>query len=320
MRRLDPWHGLEPDVAIRADIQGRFDFFWVVLDTGMPGLMLRLPRSPDPLPRLPKLKNLIVSFRAVSGGSAFVIALKEKSQLEIFETLCRDVITSGEMGLDRDDALTRAMQRTRRWYHLLRGGKSRGLSVEEQRGLVGELAFLRDLARELGPATAIEAWTGPTGSSKDFELIGTCVEVKTQRVASKPFVVISSVDQLADVEGSVLCLRVINVASAVLPRGENLHDHVHNTASFFEELGDLVETWEEKLYSTGYDPDNVYDDRRWILGTATNYEVKSGFPRILSPLTAGIEHVRYSISLDECDAFKMDSELIDAIRKGLEHE
>ena len=41
--------------------------------------------------------------------------------------------------------------------------------------------------------TAIEAWTGPTGASKDFELIGTCVEVKTQRVAAKPFVAISSV-------------------------------------------------------------------------------------------------------------------------------
>ena len=279
-----------------------------------------LPSLPKPLQRLPKLKNLVASFRPVLGGTAFVLGLKERSQVEIFETLCRDVVEAGEAGTDRDEALSRALQRTRRWYHLLRGGKTNGLSVEEQRGLVGELAFLRDLVSAFGPDTAIEAWTGPTGSAKDFELIGSCVEVKARRVAAKPFVAISSEDQLADVEGSRLCLRVVNVASAVLPEGQSLHDHVRMTAEMFEEDGAAFEAWEETLYSTGYDPENSYDDRRWLLGAATDYEVKEGFPRISAPLAPGVENVRYSIALDACEPFKLEGDLIDVIRKGIENE
>ena len=320
MKPRDSWERLGSDEAKRVDVAGRFDFFWVVLEAGMPGLMLRLPGLPQPLPRLPKLKNLVASFRPVSGGAAFVLGLKERSQVEIFETLCRDVVEAGEAGADCNEALSRALQRTRRWYHLLRGGKANGLSVEEQRGLVGELAFLRELVSDFGPETAIDAWTGPTGSSKDFEIIGSCVEVKARRVAAKPFVTISSEDQLADVENSRLCLRVVNIASAVLPEDQSLHDHVRKTAELFEAEGGAFEAWEETLYSTGYDPENDYDDRHWLLGTASDYEVKDDFPRISSPLASGVENVRYSIALDACDPFKLKGELIDLIRKGLEHE
>lgn len=320
LKPRDPWERLDPDEARRVNVEGRFDFFWVVLEAGMPGLMLKLPGLPRPLPRLPKLKNLVASFRPVSGGSTFVLGLKERSQVEIFETLCRDVVAAGETGTDRDESLSRTLQRTRRWYHLLRGGKTNGLSVEEQRGLVGELAFLRGLVSAFGPETAIEAWTGPTGSAKDFELIGSCVEVKARRVAAKPFVAISSEDQLADVEGSRLCLRVLNVASAILPEGQSLHDHVRMTEEMFEEDGTAFEAWEDTLYSTGYDPENDYDDRRWLLGATTDFEVTEGFPRISAPLSPGVENVRYAIALDACEPFKLEGDLIDVIRKGLEHE
>lgn len=320
MKPLDPWEKLEAGDAKRVNVKGQFDFFWIVLESDTPGLMLRLPGPPRPLPRLPKLKNLIASFRPVSGGSAFVLALKERSQVEIFETLCRDVVEAGEAGVNCNEALSRALQRTRRWYHLLRGGKTIGLSIEEQRGLVGELAFLRELASALGPETAIEAWTGPTGSAKDFELIGSCIEVKTRRVAAKPFVSISSEDQLADVEGSRLYLRVVNTSSAVLPEGESLHDLVQMTSKLFEQEGNAFCAWEEALYSTGYDPENDYEERRWLQGTATDYEVTGGFPRISPPLTNGVEKVRYSISLDACEAFKLHDDLINLIRKALGHE
>lgn len=313
----DPWVKLDPDDARRVNLGGHHDFFWVVLEAGMPGLMLKLPSLPQPVPRLPKLKNLVVSFRPVAGGSAFVIGLKERSQAEIFETLCRDVVAAGEAGEDRDDALSRAIRRTRRWHHLLRGGRPGGLSVEEQRGLVGELAFLRELVKGLGPETAIEAWIGPMGSAKDFELIGSCIEVKARRIAAKPFVTISSADQLADVEGSRLFLRVANVASAILPEGHDLHDHVRMSAELFEEAGDAYDAWEDALFSTGYDPANEYDGRRWQLGSTTNYEIVEGFPRIASPLPAGIEGVRYALSLDACASFECEADLVESIREGL---
>ena len=62
----------------------------------MLGLMLRLPDLPNPLPRLPKLKNILTSFRTAGDGKAFVPGLKERNQSEIFETLCVDVIECAE--------------------------------------------------------------------------------------------------------------------------------------------------------------------------------------------------------------------------------
>ena len=313
----NPWERLGPDDARRVNSDGHFDFFWIALENRMPGLMFRLPAIPQPVPRLPKLRNLVISFRPAADGWAFVLGLKERSQLEIFETLCRDVVDAGEAGVDRDDALSRAIRRTLRWHHLLRGGRPGGLSVEEQRGLVAELAFVRELVAGFGPETAIEAWTGPTGSSKDFELIGSCVEVKAHRVAAKPFVLISSEDQLADVEGAKLFLRVVNVASAVLPDGSSLHDHVRMTADLFELAGDVVEAWETALGSVGYDPENDYENRRWKLGTTTNYRIVHGFPRISSPLPVGVANVRYALSLDACAPFELEADLIATIRSGL---
>jgi len=314
--RPDPWIKLKSDEARRVDSRGRHDFFWVVLDAGMPGLMFRLACTPEPLPKLPKFKNLEIGLRSAGEGMAFVLGLKEKAQVEIFETLCRDVVSAGETEEDTENALRRVLQRTRRWHHLLRGGTTGGLSLEEQRGLVGELALLRKLVKAFGPEAAIEAWKGPMGAAKDFEFIEACIEVKAHRAAAKPYVTISSEDQLADVSGARLFLRVIDVSSGIQPEGMNLHDHVRETAALFLEPSVEFEAWEEAITAAGYDADDDYEERRWLVGTTTDYEVGVGFPRITSPLPVGLGNVKYAISLSACSPFELRANLMSELTKG----
>ncbi|MCY4307598.1 MAG: PD-(D/E)XK motif protein [Rhodobacteraceae bacterium] len=317
MHSPDPWTKLGPGDARRVNFDGKWEFFWVVLEDNMPGLMLGLPESiQKPEIKLPKLKNIVISFRLVPKGKAFVLGLKEKSQVEIFETLCRNVVTAGESAESVENALFRAIQRTRRWHYLLRSGKNDSMSLEEQRGLIGELACLRDLVNGLGKETAIEAWTGPFGSVRDFELIGSCIEVKTRKVAARPYISISSEDQLADVEGCRVFLQVVNVASAVIPDGNTLHDFVRITGELFEASDTALEKWENAIYSTGYDPANDYENRRWMLQSTINYEVLDDFPRISSPLPSGVEKVRYNLSLENCEPFKLDHNLIETLQDG----
>lgn len=306
MKTENPWTQLKTDDARRVSASSKYDFFWVRPEAGIPGLMLRLSEKPEPLPRLPKLKNLATSFRGLSAGYAFVLTLKDLSQMDVFETLCHDVVGAGESAESIDEALLRTIQRTYRWHHLLRGGKPNGLSLEEQRGLVGELAYLRKLVEKLGPEMAIEGWTGPSGAARDFEFINTCIEVKTKRVAAKPYVSISSAVQLADIEDCRLFLNVQNVASAVSPDGLSLHDHVDLTARLFQNSSNAFDKWEDALYSTGYDPTNDYEDRRWHLFIDETYEVRDGFPRITTPLLPGVEMVKYAIDLNACSDFKTD--------------
>lgn len=310
-----PWKDLDPCDARRVSNNGQFDFFWVVVEEKMPAFMLRLPIEPISKPKLPELKNLIANFRIISGRWAFVLALKEKSQAELFETLCRDVVESGEKASNLDEALSWAIQRTKRWHHLLRSGRSEGLSIEEQRGLIGELALLRELAMNFGSEVAVEAWKGPSGAPKDFELIGCCIEVKTRRTAATPSISISSADQLADCDGGRLFLSVTNVESAIVPEGMTLHDYVALTEALFQEDCSTYMKWEDAIYSTGYDLLNKYDDRRWLIRSTTHYEVFEGFPRINCPLPQGVQNVRYSISLDACEPFKINDNTVNYLRE-----
>ena len=298
----DPWKGLSEGNMRRVDAHGKHDLFWATLENKAPALLMGLQPETKLASNLPVLKNIDVRFRTIN-GRAFVISLLDNAHREIFETLCRDIVNAAEGAADQMAALDRVVRRTRRWHFLLKGGSTKGLSMEEQRGLVGELAFLREVASSVSPETAIEGWTGPEGAAKDFEFPIACIEVKARRGAAKPYVRISSEDQLSDVDDRQLFLRVYDVDSAVIPEGDNLHGHVRNTLALFEESPECLEAIEERLEALCYDSAHDYEKRRWIIGTCRTFEVSEGFPRITSPLTSGVLSVTYSIDLSECTDF-----------------
>jgi hypothetical protein len=169
-------------------------------------LVLQVKELPKPLPDLPTLKNLEVKFQTLPGGPILYIRLKDASQYELFETLCRDVVAAGEMASTEVEALGRAISRTFRWHFLLRGGKADVLPEEAQKGLIGELQILMLLINGLGPKTALSAWTGPSGAPKDFELRWDCIEVKSRSGASQPYIKIANEHQLSDVDNRRLWL------------------------------------------------------------------------------------------------------------------
>lgn len=298
----DPWKGLSEGNMRRVNAHGKHDFFWATVENKVPSLLMGLRPQTEMASDLPTLKNIEVRFRTIN-GRALVISLLDNAHREIFETLCRNIVEAAEGVPDEAAALDRVIRRTRRWHFLLKGGSSKGLSKEEQRGLVGELAFLREIATHLSPETAIEGWTGPDGAAKDFEYPAACIEVKARRGAAKPYVRISSEDQLADVAGRQLFLRVYDVDSAVIPEGDNLHGHVEKTVALFESYSDCLNVLEERLEAVGYDSSHDYEKRRWIVGNCRTFAVVEGFPRITPPLSSGIRNVTYAIDLAECASF-----------------
>lgn len=313
-----PWAGLAAGGidARRVDPAGRQDFFWIISASAEPGLLLRLGPDVEKVTPLPRMRNLDLSYREVAGRTSLVLLLKDDEQRELFASLCLDIVRAAEAATDKRDALARAIRRTMRWHHLLRGGTSGLLSLEEQRGLLGELQFLQHLIDLLGPRAAIEAWKGPSGSAKDFEL-GTClVEVKARRGAAKPFVQISSEDQLATVDGCRLFLAVSAIDAVVKPAGQTLTDHVKAVDRLFSMADpEAADMWSDAIEAAGFDFADDYSERRWIIGKSIRFEVVEGFPRIASPLPAGVSGLRYSISLDACAPFAVEEELVDSIMR-----
>ena len=314
----DPWAGLTPGSidARRVDSANKHDLFWIVTDQKEPGLLLRLDSDTEEQAPLPRLQHLNLAYRPLSAGRALTISLKDREQRELFATLCRDIAAAAAEASDNQGALQRTLRRTLRWHHLLRGGRSDLLSLEEQRGLVGELTFLRRLVEVLGPRAAIESWKGPFGSAKDFELSECLVEVKARRGAARPFVSISSEEQLADVTGMRLFLLVIQVDSAVVPTGRTLTDFAHELRDIFAAASpDAYDMWEEAIGASGFDFEHDYSERRWTTTSPLPFEVLTGFPRLLTPLPQGVSNVRYSLSLDACLPYALDNEALSAILK-----
>lgn len=304
-----PWAGLEAGKVDtrRVNAAGRWNFFWAVLSRSDAALVLQLSKLPNPLPDLPKLRSLDIHFQTLPGGSILYLRLNDAAQVELFETLCRDVVAAAETAEDEAAALQKAIGRTFRWHHLLRGGKDDILSEEAQKGLIGELTILKLLVENMGGKAAIDTWMGPSGAPKDFELRSDCIEVKARRSASQPFVKISNEHQLAEVVGRRIWLAVLKVDKVQPPNGMTLADHVVELTSTLERIApSVVGEFDLRLADAGYDPMHDYSAFHWQTSEAEFYAMEGNFPRLAAPVPIGISNMSYSLSLDACLPFKTD--------------
>ena len=304
-----PWSGLEAGKVDtrRVSASARWNWFWAVMPRADVALVLQLSDFPKPAPDLPKLRNLEIRFQTLPGGPILYIRLKDNAQLELFETLCRDVMAAGELAETETEALERAIGRTFRWHYLLRGGRLEALSEEAQKGLIGEIEVLKLLIATLGAKPALTAWTGPSGAPKDFELKADCIEVKARRGASQPFVKITSEHQLADVPDRRLWLAVLAVDKVQSPHGRTLTEYASEVTDLLERNEpSAIMALDLHLADAGFDSLHDYSAWRWIVAVPDFHAVIEGFPRIAAPVPLGVSSVSYALALSACTPFWID--------------
>jgi hypothetical protein len=317
----NPWSELEvPRTAAefsarRIDEDLTWDFFWArsVQDRH---LLLLLHRSTDAVPiALPRLSGIRV--RNVPGANgeadALVWALVDEEQRELFHTLCLDIKAATAVGVSEPDAVARAIARTYRWHHMLRGGRDERLSAEEQKGLIGELVVLRDeLLEQLSATDALTAWTGPEGSPKDFTIGPISIEAKARRGTGNHWVSISSSAQLDDEAGPVfMSVLALDRAPAEADDGETVAALAAEIRTLLVNEPSALERFETLLEAAGLRREHDYTDYRWAVGERATYMVREGFPRLASGgAPAGVSHVTYRISLDAAEGYRVESDQI----------
>lgn len=310
-----PWAHIAAGKARRVDAEHVADFFWAVSSDGHPELILDFP-TPEKLPAIPRLRGLAETV-ASSGNdrSRLCLHLVDGSLSEVFWRLCQDVVESTKRASDDTAAAAIAIQRTWRWHHLLRGGGSGLLSAAEQKGLLGELAVLRVLLEFLTPQEAVDAWHGPLGSPKDFE-VGLCaIEAKARRGASGPKVTINGADQLETSGLEAVFLSVIDIVSAQPGHGGTLTEAVNIVADLLRQLDQsVVESFEDRLTAAGFSYADDYSAWRWEEGERRLYRITASFPRIeASALPIGIEAVSYEIDLNALTDFQAEWQEVEAL-------
>ena len=319
VRTDDPWKAIRPPTeanqisARRIPRAGShaWGLYWAI--DGQRNCLLILEHRPTrgSSHRLPRLRGLQVETQPTDEGlgERLVVRLTDGELREIFHRFCADIVDATRRSQSEDEAIERFLVRTWRWHRLLKGGGDGRLSEEEQKGLIGELQLLETvLLPAAGAADAVRAWMGPLGAPKDFQLGWVSVETKA-RTPQTSTVRISSANQLDSNGATRLFLHVTQVSQAV---GDSVSgitisemaDRIRDTIASVDISATAL--FEERLSATGFDWNDDYSDRLWLIGADSLYEVRKGFPRITpSMIPSGVEDVRYVIELPSCESFRV---------------
>lgn len=287
-------------------------------------LRVRFSTAAAPQARqLPEFRGLDVTHHSLmEGGSPYetvAIHAANPAFSSVFTSLAEDIARYVSQFTDEAQAAAAFFGRLLQWQRLLERQGAEGLPPEGQRGLYGELWFLREHVVPAMPlAQAVASWTGPDWTAKDFQFPGGAVEVKTTTARQHQNLQITSEKQLDDAGLAALFLCHLSIEAAQ-GTGETLAEAVSSLRALA--AGDPVaaQLLEDRLLSGGYL--DIHEASYTVIGylhrSVSLYRIQEGFPRIIeSDLRPGVGDVRYSISAAECKHYSVSAEDLRAFLHG----
>ena len=329
MTSNDPWANIKVPSASTQIIARRnpepktdaWGLYWGV-DAQHRCLLMLQRNSRDGSPRrLPQLRGLSVETLPTEDGlgERVVIRLNDGEQRGLFHRFCVDVVEATQVAGSDSEAVERFLTRTWRWHRLLRSGRDDRLSDDEQKGLIGELRVVERLLRIVGAGDAVESWGGPLGSPKDFQVGLVGIEAKAHS-PQKSEVSISSLHQLDHGSATRLFLSVseIGASSASAEGAVTVTQVAARVRSAIDRLDSSATIlFEDHLSAVGFDWDDDYTDRCWLVGDEALYEVVDGFPRVTpSMVSPAVQDVHYNIRLAACEDFRVSAVTISGAISG----
>lgn len=264
-------------------------------------------------------KNYIRKFRGVEiqtipvnhSISEYTIILLEKDLTDIFTMFIEDIIENLLQITEPQLALTIINQRINFWKKLFSKATGEILSAEKQRGLYGELFFLKLLLQNTSnPCAVLHAWRGSESSNQDFARNKNAVEIKTTR-ANNLSVHISNEQQLDFNSWDHLFLGLISV-NETSGSQNSLAAIINELQEIVMHETQLIHVFKTKLENAGIFSDMIenYNDISYSVSNRRFYRVQDGFPVILKENLQheAIYNVKYQIDISSCAPFELHEE------------
>lgn len=239
--------------------------------------------------------------------------LLNQQHKDIFSVLCEDLITSIASETNERQLVKTLLNRFEKWKSLFTKIISEGLLSEEQRGLFGELYFLRKFLKiNNNYQFVLNTWIGTAGEVRDFQMNNWALEVKTTHGNNHQKVQISSERQLDTTYLDKLFLYHLSLEK-VQESGETLNQIIASIDTILEVDAIASNRFKSKLYEAGYFQHHfpLYDSVGYFIRQDTFYVVENEFPRIQeNEIRSGVGDVKYSIILSQCEAFKQTEQSV----------
>ena len=284
-------------------------FAGIELSTKRKALLIRLPIGLIPHPRQwPLCKGLFPFSFESDGCHYFGVALKDNIFSDVFTSLAEDLLRRVSEASTESDQCNAFLGQLARWQRFL-SVTQLGLTEEQQRGLWGELVFLRDHLLPVFGTHSVFGWKGPELAHQDFQFPWGAIEVKTTLTHQPQVVRISSERQLDYSSWPTLFLIVLGLESKEL-LGDSLPQLVASIRGKLVADKLVAEQFEDLLLLAGYleTHANRYLDRGYITRSETYLQVRQGFPLLAeSDVPLGIGNVSYSLTIASCTNFVINS-------------
>ncbi len=259
---------------------------------------------------IPELKNY-----RFKGVEIFTVEIENNIELniylldnelkDIFSLFIHNILEDIQQSITENEALTTTLNVISKWKKLFDKINFNGLTLEQQKGLIGELLFLNYLLDNKRTSTnAVNAWTGAEQEfqAKDFTLGSIGIEIKFTS-SKQPRIKVSNERQL-DAENLSELFLVLYSTEAVKDNGISLN-------SIIEQTRKNISTEEErnifngKLQLNGYfDEDKEHYGKMYSIKKTFAFAVASDFPKIVkNQLPLGIYDTSYSIEISAVENF-----------------
>lgn len=266
---------------------------------------------------IPELKNyrfkgVEIFTITIEGDVELYIYLLDNELKDIFSLFIQNIIDDIKISVTETEAITITLNVIAKWKKLFDKINFNGLTLEQQKGLIGELLFLNYLlSNQKTSAQAINMWTSLEREfeAKDFTLGSVGVEIKFTS-SQQPRVRVSNERQLDTQNLSELFL-VLYSTEAVKDNGFSLNSLIEQTRKRISTEEDL-NNFNGKLQLSGYlDEDSEHYLKMYSPKKTYAFRVTYDFPKIIkSQLPLGIYETSYSIEISAVEKFIIEFDQI----------
>jgi len=309
-----------PQIARRIPTTGLFDVFLATdIRKGIRLLYVRIEDENDiAIDELPGLRGLkiattVTSLANISNALFLTFTQSILNTNNIFELVISDLCDK-IIGLqDKKDLSPTIIKTLSEWEFFFEKQEHELLSPEAQKGLIGELHFLKDyLFRKYSFAESIRCWTAPDATNHDFQIQNKAVELKTTSGKQHKKFTVSSEKQLDNTGLEHLYLSVFSLNLHHNMPDKTLPALIHDIYIQIEEDPVAAFHFQVKLTKYGYiEADAEKYTTGFSLTEMRFFEVTEGFPRLLGRhLPDGVGDLKYSVAVAACIPFEIKTNIL----------
>lgn len=256
-----------------------------------------------------KFKGLFIEIFEFKNSKELHIYLLDNQLKDIFSLFIENIVEEISKSVTENEALKETSNVVFKWKKLFDKINFQGLSIEMQKGLIGELLFFNSLLDEDFPIDLLlECWTGPDFNDKDYRFGAVGIEVKL--TASKnPSVKISSERQL-EIDNLTKLFLVLYVVEEVKDKGFSLNSLIDQIRMKIKNYQETLKFFNERLLLIGYlDEDFDNYNRLYAFRKRNFYEIENQFPKLVeSDLENGLFDVKYNIELSSIEKYLVNED------------